>query len=168
MAVTSKQPRRVKKRQTGSYALVLRLPSRRKIAVGRLGMVEFPRGYYIYFGSALGGLKARTARHLLHEKKLHWHADYLSAEVPWSQVWQVADGQRWECVWAKEAADLVETNRGSAHPAPGFGSSDCHCSTHLVRVNNPREVRELLRGLSPPPRRIRLASLVQQAEVSPD
>ncbi|MEO2141483.1 MAG: GIY-YIG nuclease family protein, partial [bacterium] len=92
--------RRTKKRQTGSYALVLRLPSRRRVAVGRLGEVDFPKGYYIYFGSALGGLKARVARHLRHEKKLHWHADYLSAEVPWSQVWQLADGQRWECVWA--------------------------------------------------------------------
>ena len=77
---------------TGSYALVLRLPSRRKIRVGKLGLVEFPRGHYVYFGSALGGLNARVARNLSNDKKLHWYADYLNAEVPWEYAWQLADG----------------------------------------------------------------------------
>jgi Uri superfamily endonuclease len=164
LEIFSKTPksRGAKKRPTGSYALVLRLPSRRRVAVGRLGEVDFPRGYYIYVGSALGGLEARVSRHLLHEKKLHWHADYLSAAVPWSQVWQLADGQTWECVWAREVIELTAANRGVAHPAPGFGSSDCHCSTHLVRVNNPQEVRKLLRSLSPAPRRIRLGQLASE------
>ena len=89
----SKSPR-AKTRQTGSYALVLRLPSRRKITVGKLGLIEFPRGHYIYFGSTLGGLRARVARHLRNGKKIHWHADYLSAEVRWTQGWQLADGKR--------------------------------------------------------------------------
>lgn len=144
----------VENRQTGSYALVLRLPSRRKITVGKMGLVEFPRGYYIYFGSALGGLQARVARHLRHEKRLHWHADYLSAEVPWTQVWQMEDGQRWECVWACSAAAA----RGVSLPAPGFGSSDCRCVSHLVRLKNPKQVGELLRSLTPAPRRLRLQS----------
>lgn len=138
--------------QKGSYALVLHLSSRRKITVGKMGPVEFPRGYYIYFGSALGGLQARVARHLRHEKKLHWHADYLSAEVPWTQAWQLPDGQRWECVWARRAASTC----GVSSPAPGFGSSDCRCGSHLVRLNNAKQVRDLLRGLTPAPRRLRL------------
>lgn len=164
MSVSPSNKRKATARQTGSYALVLRLPSRRKITVGKLGTVAFPRGYYIYFGSALGGLKARTSRHLRHDKKLHWHADYLSAEVPWTQVWQLADGQRWECVWADQATDIASATHGVTHPAPGFGSSDCKCLTHLVRVNNPREVRDLLRRLSPPPRRLRLVNLVQEGK----
>ena len=141
-----------KPRPTGSYALALRLLSRRKLTVGRLGLVEFPRGHYIYFGSALGGLNARVARHLRSEKKLHWHADYLSAEESWTQVWQLADGQRWECVWATAAAATA----GVSVPAPGFGSSDCRCRSHLVRVNNAKAVRELLCSLTPAPRRWRL------------
>ena len=150
-------PKSPNKRPTGSYALVLRLPSRRKIRVGKLGLVEFPRGHYIYFGSALGGLHARIARHLLrHEKKLHWHADYLSAEVPWTQAWQLPDGQRWECVWARGAAAAASASHKSSLPAPGFGSSDCRCPSHLVRVNNARAARDLLRGLTPAPRRMRL------------
>jgi Uri superfamily endonuclease len=133
----------------------MRIPSRRKIQVGKLGLVEFPRGDYIYFGSALGGLKPRVDRHLSNEKKLHWHADYLSAEVPWEYAWQLADGQRWECVWAGAAI----ASAGVTLPAPGFGSSDCRCRSHLVRVNNAKEVKALLRGLTPPPRRLRVKSV---------
>lgn len=82
MAAISPQLAKTKNRKTGSYALVLRIPSRRKIQVGKLGLVEFPQGHYIYFGRALGGLKARVERHLTCEKKLPWHADYLSVEIP--------------------------------------------------------------------------------------
>jgi len=143
--------RKAKARPTGSYALVLRIPSRRKVQVGKLGLVEFPRGHYIYFGSALGGLKARVDRHLRPEKVLHWHADYLSAEVPWEYAWQLADGERWECVWAASATGM----EGVGSPVPGFGSSDCRCDSHLVRVDNAKQVRALLRSLSPAPRRLR-------------
>jgi len=145
-----------KRRQTGSYAVVLRIPSRRKIMIGKLGLVDFPRGHYIYFGSALGGLHARVARHLSQEKKLHWHADYLSAEIPWEYAWQLADGQRWECEWAQSAAAVAEDFDGVSQPAPGFGSSDCGCPSHLVRVNNAKQVREILSSLRPAPRRLRL------------
>ncbi len=151
MSACTSKPRKVKTRPAGSYALVLRLPSRRKIMIGKLGVFEFPRGYYIYFGSALGGLQARVDRHLRQEKKLHWHADYLSAEAPWTQAWQLADGQRWECVWARSAAAA-----GATLPAPGFGSSDCQCRSHLVRLSNVKQVRGLLRSLTPAPRRLRL------------
>jgi Uri superfamily endonuclease len=154
MAASLSKSSKSKNRPTGSYAVVLRLSSRRKITVGKMGLVEFPRGYYIYFGSALGGLQARVARHLRHQKKLHWHADYLSAEVPWTQAWQLADGQRWECGWARSASGAP----GVSLPAPGFGSSDCRCGSHLVRLNNVKQMRDLLRSLIPAPRRLRLQS----------
>ena len=155
MATSTPKSRKQIPRPTGSYALVLRLPSRRNIQVGKLGLVEFPRGNYIYFGSALGGLDARVARHLGNDKKLHWHADYLSAEVPWEYAWQLADGQRWECVWACDAMATM----GVDVPAPGFGSSDRRCCSHLVRVNTARGVKDLLRGLTPAPRGLRLQSM---------
>ena len=154
MVDTASKSPKLKNRQKGSYALVLHLPSCRQIIVGKMGLVVFPRGYYIYFGSALGGLQARVARHLRREKKLHWHADYLGAEIPWTQAWQLADGQRWECVWALSAV----ATRGVSLPAPGFGSSDCRCASHLVRLTNLKEVRELLRSLTPAPGRLRLHS----------
>ena len=93
MADSASRSRKTKARPTGSYALVLRVPSRRKIQIGKLGLVDFPRGHYIYFGSALGGLRARVERHLSQDKKLYWHADYLSAEVSWEYAWQLATGR---------------------------------------------------------------------------
>jgi Uri superfamily endonuclease len=155
MAISTGKLRKRKPPPTGSYALVMRIPSRRKIQVGKLGLVEFPRGHYIYFGSALGGLNGRVDRHLSSDKKLHWHVDYLSAEVPWEYAWQLADGQRWERIWAGAAM----ATPGLTLPAPGFGSSDRRCRSHLVRVNNAQEVRVLLRDLTPPPRRLRLKSV---------
>jgi Uri superfamily endonuclease len=151
MAGISPKSKKTKSRSTGSYALVLRLPSGRNIQVGKLGLFEFPRGHYIYFGSALGGLDARVGRHLSREKKLHWHADYLSAETPWEYAWQLAGGKLWECVWAASAA----ARDGVVSPIPGFGSSDRHCPSYLVRVDSAKEVLDLLRGLSPQPRRLR-------------
>jgi len=44
-------------------------------------------------------------------------------------------------------------------PAPGFGSSDCRCRSHLVRVSTARGVRDLLRGLTTTPRGLRLQSM---------
>lgn len=117
--------------------------------VGKSGLVEFPRGHYIYFGSALGGLTARLDRHPRHDKRLHWHADYLSAEVRWEYAWKLPDGQRWECVWAASDAPTD----GMASLVRGFGSSECRCPSYLVRVNNAKQVRVLLRSLSPAPRR---------------
>jgi len=51
--------------EPGTYALLLKLDKQERITVGRLGTFDFPAGYYLYVGSALGpgGLQARLARH---------------------------------------------------------------------------------------------------------
>jgi len=61
----------------GTYALVVALDRSQHITIGRRGGFHFPAGFYIYIGSALGpgGLSARIGRHLLAEKRLHWHID---------------------------------------------------------------------------------------------
>lgn len=130
----------------GTYALVLHLERRQKITVGKLGTFNFPAGYYIYVGSALGpgGLEARLARHRpsttlrqssgqgsghrRREKKLHWHIDYLLERAQLVEVWSMASTDRLECLWARAARELP----GSAIPVPGFGSSDCRCPSHLI------------------------------------
>ncbi len=114
--------------------LVLHLPEPRRLAVGRLGEFEFPSGYYLYAGSARGGLKGRVSRHLRADKKRHWHIDYLnSVEVgaAVTEVWWQAGQKRLECEWAAAASRLP----GASMPAPGFGASDCGCDGHLVRVD---------------------------------
>ena len=116
----------------GSYVLVVRVEQALEILVGKLGLVQFPRGYYLYFGSGLNGLDSRIQRHLRQEKILRWHVDYLASRAPVVEVWRIADGARWECVWAQAAIE----QEGAFVPARGFGSSDCRCRTHLVRLTS--------------------------------
>jgi len=66
-----------KTRVRGTYALVLYLLPAQTIRVGKLGAFKFPRGYYIYLGSALNGLVRRIARHLRSAKRPFWHIDYF-------------------------------------------------------------------------------------------
>ncbi|MDP2937102.1 MAG: GIY-YIG nuclease family protein [Dehalococcoidia bacterium] len=91
-------------------------------------MIEFPSGYYLYVGSALGGLKARIARHLRPHKPLRWHIDYLAAVAPIVEVWWQAGADKLECQWAA----LVRGAPGTGTWVPRFGCSDCRCPSHLV------------------------------------
>ena len=121
-----KQTRSSKTR--GTYTLVLYLPRAQTIRVGKLGAFRFPRGYYIYIGSALNGLAQRIARHLRPDKKRFWHIDYLLAYAQVKQVWTHQGDGRLECLWARAALALPRARV----IAPRFGASDCRCPTHLV------------------------------------
>ena len=116
----------------GTYALVLQLERQEEIAIGKLGAFTFPAGYYLYVGSALGpgGLEARLARHRRRDKKLRWHIDYLLEHAQLVEVWSAVSTARLECLWAQAARQLP----GSETPVPGFGSSDCRCPSHLIRL----------------------------------
>ena len=119
----------------GSYVLALRLGAPRTLHVGRLGALDLPAGWYLYAGSARGsgGLPARLARHgrrLGPDKRARWHIDYLREQAIWGGAWGCAAGERQECAWAAALRGLP----GAQVVAPGFGSSDCRCSTHLVYV----------------------------------
>lgn len=115
-------------RAKGSYVLVLQLAETKRLSVGKLGTFAFPTGLYLYFGSALNGLAGRVRRHLRQDKKAHWHVDALTAEAEVVEVAWVLGADRYECSWARAAVE----HAGATIPARGFGSSDCHCSSHLV------------------------------------
>jgi sugar fermentation stimulation protein A len=117
----------------GTYALVIYLPRPQTIRVGALGAFRFPRGYYIYIGSALKGLGARVARHCRKEKKCFWHIDYLLEHARVIDVWTHASAARLECQWARAALTLSNARV----VAPRFGASDCHCAAHLVHLRKP-------------------------------
>jgi len=114
--------------QKGTYALVMALEGEATLAIGRLGHFAFPRGYYVYAGSARGGLAQRVGRHLRREKRLRWHIDYLLQRAEVVEVWYAPGDERRECLWAATAMDMP---RGQVI-APGFGSSDCRCPSHLI------------------------------------
>ncbi|MDO8670096.1 MAG: GIY-YIG nuclease family protein [Dehalococcoidia bacterium] len=112
----------------GTYAILLRLDQPQHLVVGKLGDFLFPAGYYVYIGSALGGLRQRLARHLKQGKLLRWHVDYLREVAEVAEAWVAVGPERLECGWAR----LVGSWPGARLVAARFGSSDCRCPAHLV------------------------------------
>ncbi len=118
--------------EPGSYALWLALKSPARIHVGRLGVVDFPAGDYLYLGSAhgSGGLKSRLRHHLRTANSPHWHIDYLRRVAAVYGIFYAVSEAPLECVWSQALVQAMTALK----PAPGFGASDCHngCGTHLV------------------------------------
>jgi Uri superfamily endonuclease len=119
----------------GTYVLALWLAAPCHMSIGRLGEFEFPAGWYLYVGSALGpgGLRARLARHRRRSasgKKAHWHVDHLREQAVWGGAWGSESGQRLECSWVA----MLRRLPGAQIVARGFGASDCRCVGHLVQV----------------------------------
>jgi sugar fermentation stimulation protein A len=109
----------------GSYILVLRLPARRKLDIGKLSRIEFKAGYYLYAGSAQKNLTQRLERHRRERKKLFWHIDYLRAHAEVHLALPIRASDSLEC----ELADGLK--KISDWEVRGFGCSDCFCSSHL-------------------------------------
>lgn len=112
----------------GSYQLLIHLPTSQPITIGRLGTFHFPSGYYIYTGSAMGGLDSRIARHLSKTKQKHWHVDYLLEHSAILRYAIRVSPSRMECGLNAQTLAM----EGAQIPIPGFGSSDCKCVAHLV------------------------------------
>jgi Uri superfamily endonuclease len=131
--------------QAGTYALILKLPHTAAITVGRLGRFQFPRGWYVYVGSARGpgGLAARVSRHLRFPKPLHWHVDYLRTAAWPVEVWHAVGSQKRECAWACALVGLC----GASVPVPRFGASDCRCPAHLIHFAALPDVRSFARAV---------------------
>ncbi|MEN4006893.1 MAG: GIY-YIG nuclease family protein [Methanobacteriaceae archaeon] len=109
-----------------TYCLIIELKKDSVISVGKLGRLNFQKGYYVYVGSALNSIDARIKRHLKSEKKLFWHVDYLlnSQNASIKGVILEKSPDKWECVVADEIS-----KKGIL---PGkFGCSDCKCDSHL-------------------------------------
>ena len=110
---------------SGVYIAIFRLPTRRRILVGRLGRSWFQPGFYFYVGSAQRNLAARIERHARKDKPLRWHIDYLSSQATMLGAIVLPGLRRREC----ELACELRSKFASAVPA--FGASDCRCPGHL-------------------------------------
>ena len=119
----------------GTYCLCINVEDDIKIKVGALGEIIFPRGSYIYVGSALNSLIPRLDRHLKHSRGehnvTHWHIDYLLREplVSMESIYMNDNGEKLECIMAANVAEQGE-------PIPRFGCSDCRCVSHLYKVGS--------------------------------
>jgi sugar fermentation stimulation protein A len=107
--------------------LIAHLATKTRIRVGKLGEAEFPAGYYVYCGSALGSLGKRISRHLSPSKRLHWHIDFLLAAAEVKDVWCLPSEERLEC----RLSDRVSGMKGAKLIMRRFGASDCKCKSHL-------------------------------------
>ncbi len=121
----------------GIYHLIVKLPRKKVIQVGRLGAFPFPKGFYVYTGSAQVSLGKRISRHLSQEKKLHWHIDYLRTYLHLKEIWYTYDCGHHEHLWAT----VLGCSKGATIPIPGFGASDCRCKSHLYLIRSKPSVR---------------------------
>ncbi len=108
----------------GSYILLINLPKEQIITVGSLKAIYFPRGYYAYVGSAMGGFKSRLSYHLKSNKRPHWHIDYLLQKAAITDIILCESEDRIECA-------MAQALKGQFDSISGFGASDCKCSSHL-------------------------------------
>jgi Uri superfamily endonuclease len=115
-------------RGPGTYALAIALETKLCLRIGKLGMHNFLPGYYVYAGSAMRGLSGRLKRHLRSDKRLHWHIDYLLQQAAVTDIWYAIGPDKLECKWNVTLQDLP----AAAPSVPGFGASDCRCSSHLT------------------------------------
>ncbi|WP_396890975.1 DUF123 domain-containing protein [Natronomonas sp.] len=123
----------------GTYTLCIDLRWPVTSEIGALGEHRLPAGTYAYTGSAFGtGGFSRVDRHYDlaagKNETRHWHIDYLlghdAATVAGDVRTPDADV---ECA----VADQLPPS-----PVPGFGASDCDCSTHLAYDEDGDRLRE--------------------------
>jgi Uri superfamily endonuclease len=110
-----------------SYQLHIRVSRTLRLRIGRLGAFDFPRGSYVYTGSARKNLEARLARHLSSDKARRWHIDYLLM-AEGVKVQRVVRSRLPECALNRAVPGKTEVK--------SFGSSDCtaQCGSHLKRL----------------------------------
>jgi Uri superfamily endonuclease len=117
--------------KSGAYQLLMELSHPAEIEVGKLGLIYFPQGHYLYTGVHRTALIARVLRHLRNSKKIHWHIDYLTTDTSLSirQIFLYPD-ELGECRINRKFLEISEAK--ILHP--GFGSSDCKnkCAGHLL------------------------------------
>jgi Uri superfamily endonuclease len=111
----------------GVYLLIIYLKRATTIRIGKLGTFRFPRGYYVYVGSAMRALSKRLARHLRRGKKIFWHIDYFLAKASVIETRKYLTPKRLECY----LATLFFCREDTTVIAEKFGASDCTCPAHL-------------------------------------
>jgi Uri superfamily endonuclease len=110
----------------GTYCLIISCKIDTEANVGKLGKIKFLAGHYAYIGSALNSMDKRIKRHMEKEKKIFWHIDYLTSHKDFKPygAYIINSANKIEC---RKAAEI----RKDLPFIPGFGSSDCSCSSHL-------------------------------------
>lgn len=124
----------------GVYTILISVDPLAQVEVGKIGRFDFS-GLYAYTGSAIGkgssSLEGRVARHLSKIKKLRWHIDYLLSH-PNARVSGIVTSSTTKKSNECRVSRSLLGSAGSVSIV-GFGSSDCGCRTHLVRLETTLE-----------------------------
>ncbi|NHJ88111.1 MAG: GIY-YIG nuclease family protein [Asgard group archaeon] len=135
--------------EKGTYLLFVKNEAKFKTIVGSAGEIEFPKGCYLYIGSAFGrgGLNGRINRHKRLNKKIFWHIDFLlsSETVTLVLIGKIFSDKRWECPINIRLKDFFSDEK-LTHII-NFGSSDCQCVSHLYYYNE-ELTEELIQTIS--------------------
>jgi len=130
----------------GTYVLITKLKEDSRIRIGKLGVINFPKGYYCYVGSALGksiNLENRIGRHKkLNKKKkgrLKWHIDYFLVNPNTSifNIITINSDERRECDISRKLERFADKSIN------GFGCSDCNCKSHFHYFENKKDCERI-------------------------
>jgi Uri superfamily endonuclease len=130
----------------GNYTLLIFINAQKQMAIGKMGVMNFSKGYYVYTGSAFGkgslSLGGRLRRHIRKQKMRRWHIDYLLSDedVDLKAIVAGVMRQKMECTINQGLRDMFHAQI----PFLGFGSSDCteHCKSHLLYLGQTRNIVE--------------------------
>jgi len=139
----------------GTYLLEFSLGAPLSFTLRSSRRVCLSPGVYFYAGSAFGGggIYARLSRHLRKDKKKHWHLDFVTTSelfTPLSVI--VVPELPVEC-------SLASTVSRFSVPVPGFGASDCRCSSHLFLAGEPEAVKEAVLKTFPGAKILKISQL---------
>ena len=153
----------------GVYTLVLEVQETITVMVGKIGLLRFDRGLYLYVGSALGdgasSIEGRLRRHTKKHKKTFWHIDHLLIrnEVRLLYAIYSMTDIDIEC----EIVKNTEKYLNISHLVKKFGSSDCCCPTHLLKAKKDSGKKDLLRNLKKLFRELEMSPIVVELIKSP-
>ena len=88
--------------QPGTYILIYHLEGNQALSIPKLGMVDFPAGFYAYVGSAFGAqsLPEILKTHLAPTERQYRHIDYFQKIAQVEEVWFITASQNREVAWA--------------------------------------------------------------------
>ncbi len=115
-----------------SYILVIRVLKFLSVKIGKLGLIKFRPGLYVYVGSAKRNFSSRIKRHLAKNKKKFWHIDYLLTKKNTIVEKIYFTKRKNECQLARGLVKFPCIKN--------FGSSDCKCSSHLFYIEKRNKI----------------------------
>jgi Uri superfamily endonuclease len=118
----------------GIYTLIINVREDFKKKIGSLSVLEFKKGIYIYTGSGVGfsiSIENRLKRHLRKGRRKFWHIDYLLSGKAVALAAVASKSKKvGECLINNLIAQCF-----NGEFLKGFGSSDCNCKAHLIKIN---------------------------------